>query len=618
MVYYEVINSYEQLAGAEGFLRLPSYIFDEFVFDDNRQNALNEALEYLKKGECVLIVGRAGTGKTALLALILKKLMDMGHRVAKIINGEVVRREHESAGIFLFYDDIPGMEKRSLMSIVENKPRMVIATSRMEMLDELKSKLGENPEAIFKIVLIREMDEQHLKEILFRFARREGIEIKPEAVDTVVKKAERLPVYIWQVIRDLVISRSNVLDVDFANKIPKGMLEYVDRILWSVIGDADDKLETLLTLMTMTYMPEYEMHQDLFDAVYIEARREIRGEEVSPRAVLLGSQTLNKIRRYLARTPHYSFRLPHDSWADVLKGQSRGLLSGEIADLLYVFPEASRIELLRRAAQRAFNEAISKSKDPNRIREFIRQMDLLGFKDIIYKPERISEAKALGQIPVETKPQVVARPAEKQVVEEKLLEKPPIEQRERVSIRLYAVATKLFSPLQDPKLKITDITEAILSSSSYRSYCSIDEKTAISRMLFRKVGKKLTLQYPCWGDLSITETISVVEEQASPLRQALGVVLILLGVTLMMIPIIGWILGIGLIVFTSQTLLSEFKVNLVQLDIEGKRSEVGSIIKEARYRLKRPPITTSARVVEVVRRALSVDPQLLEREWYAF
>ncbi|MCR8454371.1 MAG: ATP-binding protein [Crenarchaeota archaeon] len=570
MSYYEIINSPDQLVGAEGFLRLPSYIYDEFVFDDNRSKALDEAIEHIKRGERVLIVGKAGTGKTALLAMVLKELMSR-YRVAKVINGEVLRRDHESAGIVLFYDDIPGMDIRSLRSIVENRPRMLIATSRTESLGELELKLGEKPDLIFKIVLVEEMAAQHLNEILSRFARREGIEVKPGAADIVVKKAGRLPVYIWQVIRDLVISRRNVLDIDFASKIPEGMLEYVDRILWSVVGDADDRLETLLTLMTMTLMPEYEMHQDLFNAVYIEARREIKGEEAPPRAVLLGSRTLDNIGRYLARTPHYSFKLPHDSWADVLKGQSRGPLSGEIAKLLYIFPEDRLRELLGKAVKRASEEAILRSTDPNRMREFVRQINLIMFGDIISKWEKVSEAK----VPAMPKPTEEARVKEE-------LPKPSSEQ-ELIAVRLYAIATKLFNPdyysYYEPE--ITDITEAIISSLSYRSYCDIDEeKTAISEMRSTERDDKRILQYPCKNKrMSITETI-ITEKTIRYLGEELY---------------------------------------LVRLDIEGRKDEVKSLIREVRYRLKRPPILISDEIKEFICKILvGVNPEALEKEWYEF
>jgi len=94
-MYYELVKSPEELVGTEGFLRLPTYIFEEYVFDETRRTAITRALESLKEGKNVLITGRAGTGKTAFLAMILKRLMDQGYRVAKIVNGEYVGREHE-------------------------------------------------------------------------------------------------------------------------------------------------------------------------------------------------------------------------------------------------------------------------------------------------------------------------------------------------------------------------------------------------------------------------------------------------------------------------------------------------------------------------------------------
>jgi len=140
-MYYEIIHASDELVGSEGFLRLPTYIFDEFVFDENRQEALDKALYALRNGKNVLIVGKAGAGKTAFLAVVLKKLMDSGYRIGKIINGEIVLKEHESNGIFLFYDDIPRMEQITLRSIIENRARMIISTARVEELDDLSKKI---------------------------------------------------------------------------------------------------------------------------------------------------------------------------------------------------------------------------------------------------------------------------------------------------------------------------------------------------------------------------------------------------------------------------------------------------------------------------------------------
>ncbi|MEM2833813.1 MAG: hypothetical protein QXE21_05010, partial [Candidatus Korarchaeota archaeon] len=131
-------------------------------------------------------------------------------------------------------------------------------------------------------------------------------------------------------------------------------------------------------------------------------------------------------------------------------------------------------------------------------------------------------------------------------------------------------------------------------------------------------GDRLVLQYPCWGDMSTTETISILKAEPTALNTALGVVLILIGVALMMIPIIGWIVGIGLIVYTAETLLKGTKANLVQLDLSGRKDEVESLIREVRYRLKRPPILISTEIKELIRRALGADPIALEKEWHMF
>jgi len=400
-MYYELIRSRDELVGPEGFLRLPTYIFDEYIFDAHRHMAFRRALESLRARKNVLIIGRAGTGKTAFLAVILKSLMDQGYMVAKIVNGEYVRREHEEHGIFLFFDDLPRAEERTVRSIIENNARMIIATSRIEELDLLRRKIGDEPRRHFEIIEMREMDEEDLLTILNRFASREGIEVEKEAAVIVVRKAMGLPVYIWQVIRDLTATR-RMLNLDFARRIPEGMLEYVDKILWDVLGDRDDRREVLLTLMIMTLMPEYEMHQDLFNAVFVEATREIRGVELPPKTILLGSDTLHHICRYLARTPRYSFRLPHDSWADVLRGRSKGLLSSEISSLTFVFPVEEQMRILRRAAKLAYSEAISKSGNPDRVKEFFRQLSLVGIeretieekpREIVRRPEKFGEFK---------------------------------------------------------------------------------------------------------------------------------------------------------------------------------------------------------------------------------
>ncbi len=627
MMYYELVKSSEELVGTEGFLRLPAYIFDEYVFDELRHAALTKALELLRNGKNILIIGRAGTGKTAFLAVVLKRLMDQGYKVGKIINGESVGREHEGKGVFLFYDDIPRVERRTILSIIENNVKMIVATARVEELDKLARNIGDDPRKYFEYIEIREMDDEYLMMILERFARREGIEVDPRAARIVVMKAKKLPVYIWQVIRDLAIARKFRLDEEFANRIPEGMFEYVDKILWNVLGDKEDRKEVLLTLMIMTIMPEYEMHQDLFNAVFVEATREIKGTDMSSKAILLGSDTLAHICRYLTRTPRYSFRLPHDSWADVLKGKSRGLLSEEISSLVFVFPMDEQMRILKRAARRAYDEAISKSKDPARIREFFRQLNLLGIgKEAIMGAEaKVREKPRVGAAEVVKREAVPPRPTIRPVVEEKppvVIEKPPVgiapEIREKIRIKLYATTKKVksYRPTTYMMVRLTDISEAILKSGTFRNTCGMSRSEALRRVMYRRVGRTWTIKYPCWGGLSITETVQPLVSGMSTEQIRDFIILLLIGFFLLIIPIIGIILFFIILFSAFSIIAGGENIYLSEISIEGDRDIVRSLVREIRTGVGRGPIHRRPKVLNAIRRRLGVSPDTIERQWY--
>ncbi|MEX0568939.1 MAG: hypothetical protein Q6363_007255 [Candidatus Njordarchaeota archaeon] len=622
-MYYEIIHASDELVGSEGFLRLPTYIFDEFVFDENRQEALDKALYALRNGKNVLIVGKAGAGKTAFLAVVLKKLMDSGYRIGKIINGEIVLKEHESNGIFLFYDDIPRMEQITLRSIIENRARMIISTARVEELDDLSKKIGMRPEDLFLVIEIREMSEENLRKILERFARREGIEIDPLAVNVVISKARNLPVYIWQVIRDLTIARKDRLDVDFANKIPEGMLEYVDRILWNVLGDKEDRREILLTLLIMTNMPEYEMHQDLFNAVFVEATKEIRGVEAPSRTIILGSDTLDKVCRYLARTPRYSFRLPHDSWADVLKGKSRGLLSREISGLVYIFPIDEQLRILRNAAKRAYDESISKSKDTDRIREFFRQLNLIGLgKEVIGEKVEAPPPirRSISVEPVVQREAVQEAVVPRERVEEKIPTKPiEVKAGERISLKLYATSRRVKSynvTSFSAPLKLSEISDAILSSGTYVSVCSLTKREALRRIMYRKMGRKWTIKYPCWGGLSITETIEIFGGKTEDEKLKDFFIWFFLAFVFLFIPFIGPLLFIMLFLGSIAQLFFQQGVYLSEIVIDGERDTVYRLVREIRAKIRRKPLQVPPHVAKRLQRRLGISITALEKQWY--
>ncbi|MEX0568526.1 MAG: ATP-binding protein, partial [Candidatus Njordarchaeota archaeon] len=368
--YYKTISSLNDLVGDVGLLRLPSYIFDEYVFDDSRERALRGAVDAISEGKNVLITGTAGVGKTALMAIIIKNLIQNGYKIGYILEGaERVGNEHIDKGIILFYDDIPRMNKEALRSIVFNRVMGIIATSREEELDELRKKLGVPIDDVFVVFNISKIEQKKLEEILRRFARREGIAIDEEAVSIVLQKAQNLPVYVWQTIRDLKIQGKTTLDVEFAKKVPSGMLGYVEEILWRILDMHPDRYAVLLSLLIVSDLPKYEINVDLFYGVYAECLSVIKNKKIPITKAAL-SELFGKILKYFIKIDIHTFKLPHDSWGDVLKGKGMGLMSGEISTINSLFPYAERIKIVSRAIKRAQNEIITPSKEKEKIDSF--------------------------------------------------------------------------------------------------------------------------------------------------------------------------------------------------------------------------------------------------------
>jgi len=377
-MYYRVIRSLDELVGAEGVLRLPSYIFDIFVADDVRSRVLREAYKLLLKGERVLITGLAGTGKTTLMAVLLRNLFEGGFNIGYILyDSTYVGRDHEKEGVIVFFDDIVRLNKAALKSIVKHNVGSLVATVRLEELKDLESKLGTRVRNVFKVLRIEPMEEKYLKQILLRMAEKEGVTVEEDAVSLIIAKSGSLPIYIWQVMRDLKVQRKKTLDASFAKRIPEGMLEYVDGILWRILQGQDDKYEILATLRIMTDMPNYEMHQDLMSTVYAVVRSRIRKTEVDLKSALF-STSMDRVSRYLIKTSSYTFKLPHDSWADVLMGKSKGLISPDIAKINTLFTIRMRQEILHEASRLCDKLVMSRVEDPLRKEAFYRQLKFLG------------------------------------------------------------------------------------------------------------------------------------------------------------------------------------------------------------------------------------------------
>ena len=84
MKYCDLIKSANELIGDEGLWRLPSYVIDEYVLDQSRAEALDDAINTIMSGNDVLITGSPGTGKTAFMLILLKELIGKGYQVGVI------------------------------------------------------------------------------------------------------------------------------------------------------------------------------------------------------------------------------------------------------------------------------------------------------------------------------------------------------------------------------------------------------------------------------------------------------------------------------------------------------------------------------------------------------
>ena len=377
MKYYRVIKSLDELLGDEGLLRLPTYIKTEFIEDEARKKGIEIGEKQLSSGNNVLIIGSPGTGKTALMFKILEKMVAKGMKVGYILDSaETIGKEHENKGIILFYDDIPRMRRELLRAIIDNNVRGIIATARKEELYTIERMLGEDFSSYFHIIELGGMSREKLREMFFRYSVMERIIIEdPTAIDIIIDKADGLPVYIWQVIRELRISKKP-LTKDYAEKIPEGMYDYVDDILWRVLDEHEERYEILATLLIMADMHKYAIHQDLYNAVFVTVK-EFKEKRSFPLEEAMFSDLLDAITRYLAReSATYSFRLPHDSWADVLRGKSSGPMSGEISRINTIFTPEKRREILIEAARRVWHEVLKESDDVIRRELFLENLRL--------------------------------------------------------------------------------------------------------------------------------------------------------------------------------------------------------------------------------------------------
>lgn len=207
-MYYRVVHSLDELLGEDGILRLPRYLPETFIMDDARNDIMRNAVRWLREGGNVLIEGEPGAGKTALMFMILKELSN-SYTIGYILEGaSQIGTEHMEKGIILFADDIPQMGANIVRFVIKQNIGGIVATARSEELAILERIVGADLRRSFRIFKLSPMSDDRIEEMLRKYLIAEAIRVAhEEAIHEVVKKAQGLPVYVWQVVRELKISR---------------------------------------------------------------------------------------------------------------------------------------------------------------------------------------------------------------------------------------------------------------------------------------------------------------------------------------------------------------------------------------------------------------------------
>ena len=319
VTYYRVPKTVSEVISE---FRLPKEWADEktfeklFIMDERLKKAYEKVMENI--GEKIIIIGRPGVGKTALMFKIwkdLSKIYDTGILLPNV----PIRKLHEEYGIILFYDDLPRIGEISLKALVGVKN--IIATAREheynEMLRKYPQLRGE-----FIVVRLTEASDEFLRSMLIKFLENAGIPYEENAIEIAVEKARGTPVYLYHLYKELKAKKLREgyakLTTTIAKAIPDGTREYVGEIIASILRKAKGKYGILLALKAAALTRTGAIHDIHFSALY-ELSAERMGEERDWDA-------FTAIHDVLDYNPEeMTLRFPHDSWIDVLKGRSEAI-----------------------------------------------------------------------------------------------------------------------------------------------------------------------------------------------------------------------------------------------------------------------------------------------------
>ncbi len=321
--YYEIPDTKDRVMNV---WRLPTYLDDVLVIDDDRKAIINAAIKHARKNENVVILGGPGSGKTTVMYAIWKEL-DIDVDTALVWDTKDVSKIHERDGVVLFCDDLP--ETRELIrAIVEKDVRGVVTTAREQEWSRLPLEVRER----FQTVTLPNLTDEVMSEITSKHLRSQNVEYDDDALEAIVENAQGSPIYIRYIAEEIGAEYRNgyltKLIRDRAMRAPKGMTDYVAGILARILFDLkgtiyapkEGALPVIKTLLCLADMPNYETHEVHLNQVFFASKQPSDGPG-----------PFNAIKQYLSRDPRFfSLKFMHDTLADVLRGSVDHPIVGDI------------------------------------------------------------------------------------------------------------------------------------------------------------------------------------------------------------------------------------------------------------------------------------------------
>ena len=340
--YYEVPDTQERVLNV---WRLPAYLDDVLVIEEQLQSAIDAAIEYIRDGKNVVILGAPGSGKTTAMYVIWKQL-GIDTDTALVWDTKDISRVHEKGGIILFTDDIP--ETRELArAIVEKDARGIVTTAREQEWSRLPIELRKK----FSSIAIPEIPDSAMKEIALKHLESQDVKFEEDALQVLVESAQGSPIYVRYMAEEIGaefrIGALDKLTAERVKKAPKGMTSYVAgilaRILFNLEGTIykpqEGALPVIKTLLCLADMPNYETHEVHLNQIFFKVK-----------APTDGPGPYNAIKQYLSRDPQFfSLKFMHDTLADVLRGKVDHPIVGDIRMLAQEMGVSGRLNVEKQA-----------------------------------------------------------------------------------------------------------------------------------------------------------------------------------------------------------------------------------------------------------------------------